>query len=619
MISTFAGIEMGKKSLVTHQAAMNVVGHNVSNQETEGYSRQRVSLQVFDPLYIPGLTRELTPGQVGQGTEVQKILRARDMLLDDRILGERNGHAYWSTMSEWLYQVEGVHNEPTDRSIMFVLDQFWSAWQELSANPDEVGPRETVREYGQALARHINHNFQSLKAIRDNIENGVRSKVEQINDLGMQIADLNEQILRSESVGDNPNDLWDRRDLLTQQLSDMVNINIGRSDRDEFQIFIGGMRFVQGSRFERLQAVRNPDNEGYSDIRWSVEGSLLVVESGELKGLLDARDIELKGQIDALDDFTANLTDMVNTIHREGFGLNLRTGLDFFASNPLGVNDRGDHDFNRDGLIDGTALYRIRGTRSLDKSEPVGIDGTLTLNDGITVQYGPADTLSSIMTRVNNAGSDISMFLDGEDYLVVRSDTSSQIISHLEDSGELLTGYSGVLRDSGAAGAFDRGQPGMADRVAGSFLATQALHPSSWIRLDERVAGEVESIAAGAGTDTDGDGTFDLSMGAGNGDNALRIAGLRFQKVMIGGSQTLNEFYQALINNTGLRGETAQNETDNRSILVENLENMRKSISGVNIDEELVSLVKFQHGYAAAARFVSMMDEMLDLLINRMQ
>jgi flagellar hook-associated protein 1 FlgK len=81
----------------------------------------------------------------------------------------------------------------------------------------------------------------------------------------------------------------------------------------------------------------------------------------------------------------------------------------------------------------------------------------------------------------------------------------------------------------------------------------------------------------------------------------------------------MGDFYQALITETGLRGQTAADQSANRNLLVENLENLRKSVSGVNIDEELVSLVKFQHGYAAAARFITKVDEMLDLLINRMQ
>jgi len=310
--------------------------------------------------------------------------------------------------------------------------------------------------------------------------------------------------------------------------------------------------------------------------------------------------------------------DLVNSIHREGFGLNLRTGLNFFKEKPMAVNTGGDYDFNRDGFIDGTALYRVTGTNSLDRDAVVGLSGTITLNNGINVEYGETDTLADILVKVNNAGAAVKMYITSDQKLVARSDSSSQVISHIEDSGDFLVGYSGILRAAGEEGAFDYGTPGMAGRVSDDYMVTQWLHPSSWISLDDKIANEVESIAASSGTDTDGDGVPDLSMGAGNGDNALKIAGIRFQKVMIGGNETINAFYQALITTTGLRGETAENESSNRELLVENLENLRKSISGVNIDEELVNLVKFQHGYAAAARFITEVDKMLDLLINRM-
>jgi len=618
MISTFTGIEIGKKSLITHQAAINVTGHNISNAETEGYSRQKVTLEFFDPLYIPGLTRENTPGQIGQGVQVEKILRVRDMLLEDRILNEKNGLSYWDSMSDWIYQVELVHNEPTDRSIMHVLDKFWASWQELANNPEEIGAREAVREYGWALARHLNHNYQALKSIRDTIEKTIDVRVEEINALAKQIAHLNGEILRSETAGDNPNDLWDKRDLLIEKLSGYVDLHIGRSDRDEFMVMIGGKHLVQGKHFEQLSLTKDPENEGYSDIRWGADDTALKLRSGELKALLDARDKELKYQIDSLDTFTVNVMDLVNSIHREGFGLNLRTGLNFFKEKPMAVNAVGDYDFNRDGFIDGTALYRVTGTNSLDRDAVVGLSGTITLNNGINVNYGETDTLADILIKVNNAGAAVKMYITSDQKLVARSDSSSQVISHIEDSGDFLVGYSGILRAAGEEGAFDYGTPGMAGRVSDDYMVTQWLHPSSWISLDDRVANEVESIAASSGTDTDGDGVPDLSMGAGNGDNALKIAGIRFQKVMIGGNETINAFYQALITTTGLRGETAENESSNRELLVENLENLRKSISGVNIDEELVNLVKFQHGYAAAARFITEVDKMLDLLINRM-
>jgi len=202
MISTFTGIEIGKKGIVTHQAAINVTGHNIANADTEGYSRQKVSLEVFDPLYVPGLTRENGPGQIGQGVQVEKILRARDMLLEDRILSEKNGLEYWKAMSGWLHQAELVHNEPTDRSIMHALDKFWSSWQELANNPEEMGPREAVLEYGWSLSKHLNHNYQALKAVRNNIEKSIEIRVEEINGLAKQIAHLNGEILRAESVGE---------------------------------------------------------------------------------------------------------------------------------------------------------------------------------------------------------------------------------------------------------------------------------------------------------------------------------------------------------------------------------------------------------------------------------
>jgi flagellar hook-associated protein 1 FlgK len=618
MESTFAGIELGKRGLITHQAALHITGHNVANAETEGYSRQQVTLEVFDPLYIPGLTRELTPGQIGQGVQVEKILRARDMLLEDRILSESNGLSYWKGLNDWIYQVELVHNEPTDKSIMHVLDKFWSAWQELANNPEEIGTREAVREYGGALAYHINSTYGALKAIRDNIEKTIEVRVEEINTIAKQIAHLNGEILRSEAAGDNPNDLWDKRDLLVEKLARYVDIHIGRSDRDEFFVYIGGKHLVQGKHFEQLALRKNPENEGYSDVLWKEDDSFLKLKLGELKALLDARDIELKEQIDALDTFTVNLIDMVNGIHRRGFGLNLRTGLDFFEELPISVNLLGDHDFNRDGLVDGTAIFRITGTQNVNPDDVVGLAGTITLNNGITVEYTDTDTVADIITRVNNSGAEVKLYVNSDGRLVVRSDTPNFYISHLEDSENFLVQYSGILRGSGQAAAFDYSQPEMAQNISEDFMVMQKLHPSSWIQLSDGIMNEVESIAAAKGTDTDGDGIPNLSDGAGNGDNALKIAGLRFDRVMIWGSSTINEYYQALIARTGLKGEVAENESTNRGLIVENLKNLRKSISGVNIDEELVNLVKFQHGYAAAARFVTEMNRMLDVLINRM-
>ena len=111
MISTFHGIEVGKRGLQVHQQGLHIIEHNVSNSNTEGYSRQRITFETFNPLYVPGLTREERPGQIGMGPIEQRISRVRNAFLDDRIMVEKANNGYWNTMQFNLYQVEQFHNE----------------------------------------------------------------------------------------------------------------------------------------------------------------------------------------------------------------------------------------------------------------------------------------------------------------------------------------------------------------------------------------------------------------------------------------------------------------------------------------------------------------------------
>jgi flagellar hook-associated protein 1 FlgK len=149
MQSTFSGIELGKRGLVSHTQGLSTIGHNLSNASTEGYSRQRIRLNPTDPLYVPGLSREETPGQIGQGTDIARIERIRDDLLEGRIVAQANGENYWQTRDKYLLMVEKIYNEPMDVSIRSHLDRFWSAWQELSIHPSEMAARMATLERGK--------------------------------------------------------------------------------------------------------------------------------------------------------------------------------------------------------------------------------------------------------------------------------------------------------------------------------------------------------------------------------------------------------------------------------------------------------------------------------------
>ncbi|GHV81372.1 hypothetical protein AGMMS49944_31630 [Spirochaetia bacterium] len=122
MTSTFSGIEIGKRGVVAHQQALNTTGHNLSNASTEGYSRQRVEMSAFEPIYLPGLNREETPGQLGQGTVIERIERIRDQLLDKRIIAQASGEGYWSTRDPYVRMMEQLYLEVGDNSMRSRMD-----------------------------------------------------------------------------------------------------------------------------------------------------------------------------------------------------------------------------------------------------------------------------------------------------------------------------------------------------------------------------------------------------------------------------------------------------------------------------------------------------------------
>ncbi len=623
MPSTFHGIEVGKRSLMGHALGLNTIGHNLSNASTEGYSRQRVEMKAFEPIFMPQYNREERPGQLGQGMDVSRIERVRDMLLEGRIVAEASGEGFWTARDHYVLQLEQIHNEPTEFSVRTLLDRFWSAWEELSVNPTEVGSRLAVLERGKALIDGVHGRFRRLKETRDMLEQDVQGVVTQVNELAREIAGLSEQIVKSQALGDNPNDLLDRRDLLVGKLSELVDITTGYQDPDEFVVYTGGRHLVQGRHWEPLAAVPDPDNESYSRVMWENTPDLVAPRSGKLAALLGLRDVDARDEIQKLDLLTVNFIDLVNEIHRRGFGLNGRTGLDFFQEQPFLNNLAGNYDRNGDGTYDASYLFRLSGTNRLEAKEQVGLAGAITLSAGpasggrVLVEYFPTDTVEDIVRRINTSGAEVVARLNQAGQLTLTGVPSENpaepdfVIRHVEDSGQLLAGYAGLLAGAGPVGAFDWGgaDAALALNPQATFAVAPQSHPAGWIEVNPAVARDPLSVAASlAGR----------GEALGDGSGALAIAQLRTRPVMLGATGSFDEFFAAAATDIGLRGETAELAMQTQNQVMKDLRDMRESLSGVNMDEELANMIKYQHGYAAAARFVTESDRMIDTIINRM-
>ncbi len=622
-MSTFSGIEMGKRSLFAHNQSIETAGHNLSNSSTEGYTRQRVELKAFDPIYRPDLSRAETPGQLGQGVSVQGIRRLRDELLDQRIVAQANGEGYWETRDSYILMMEQVYNEPADTSVRSRMDQFWDSWEELSVYPESRSARQAVLSRGETLVDSIQQQYRALRGVGDMLNSDIETVTAQVNDITKQIGGLNEEIVKVRAMGDNPNDLLDRRDLLVEKLSILINITTDQRDPDEFMVHTNGQILVQGRVTRAFDLEKGTGNDGYNKVVWADSREDAVFSGGKLGALVELRDDDVRSGIQNLDTMTMNFVDLVNDIHRNGTGANGKTGIDFFTENPFINNVAGNYDRNGDGDFDSTYLFRLTGANKLSAREQIGLSGTMTLAsaDGtVNVPYYPTDMVADVVQRINNSGSEVVARLDREGRLVLKGTTAADtdnpdfVIRHVEDSGRFLAGYAGVLAATGGENAYRWDQANAINALAGEqvqFAVSPIAHPAGWMEINNVLKSDVQTIAAGFAGD-------DGVVHAGDNRAAVEIAKIRNTAVMVGNTRTFDDFFAETITDIALKGEQAKRSVETHTAIMKDLRDKRDSISGVNIDEELADIIKFQHGYNAAAKFISTVNDMLDTIINRM-
>ncbi|MGG1599221.1 flagellar hook-associated protein FlgK [Paenibacillus naphthalenovorans] len=295
MRSTFHGLETAKRSLFTQQAALQTTGHNIANANTAGYSRQVVNMNASRPIEAVGMTRSNVPGQLGTGVEFGSITRIRENFLDNQFRNENKSFGSWSVRQDTLEKLEKIINEPSDTGIRTVIDNFWKAWSDLSKDPENTDGRKIVRENALALADAFNATSKQLNDLSADLTENINVKVSQINTIASTISNLNKEIQRVEGIGDNANDLRDQRDLLTDELSKIVNIQVVDTDQG-YTITMGNTAIVAGG----TPSVMTSDilNQAFAS------GDL---NGGEVYGMIVSRDQYVASYISELDTIANTL------------------------------------------------------------------------------------------------------------------------------------------------------------------------------------------------------------------------------------------------------------------------------------------------------------------------
>ncbi|PKM82409.1 MAG: flagellar hook-associated protein FlgK [Firmicutes bacterium HGW-Firmicutes-14] len=336
MRSTFFGLDIGRKALQAQRVSLDVTAHNIANANTEGYTRQRAVMQTTTPFAYPSANRLIGAGQLGTGVSVEEVKRVRDSYIDTQIRHENKTTGYWTSKRDALSKLEVIFNEPSDSGLRGVIDQFWESLQLLSQKPEDGSARSVVRQRASAVTDTFQHMDRQLTELQSDLDDSIEIKIQEINYMATQIRDLNEQIVKIEVSGDNANDLRDKRDTLIDQLSTLVPVDVREDNVGAVTVTIGGRSIVANAIVEPLTAVPNPLNSGYVDIQWSSDNTMVRLDSGSVRGMLDIRDSIIPAYRTKLDQIAENLVNEFNAIHQGGYALDgVTTGQSFF--DPAGI------------------------------------------------------------------------------------------------------------------------------------------------------------------------------------------------------------------------------------------------------------------------------------------
>jgi len=575
MTSPFFGLDLATRALRANQRLVDITNQNIANANTPGYSRQTAVISETLPYPIPVFRQSGEAGQLGTGVEIKEIQRARDSFIDYQYRNQVSAQGRWDARSGALKQVEAVLNEPSASGLSKVLTRYWQAWQEVANSPSDMSVRSNLLEQGRAVADAFNNTIQLLEQQQRDVDVQIQLTVDDVNNYASQIANLNVQISLIETGGMNANDLRDQRDLLVDKLSTLTKVTTVESSEGSLSVYVGGHSLVERDVVKPFGVDTNSGT--FATVIWD-DGTNAAVNltDGKLKGLVESRDGLLQDRLDNINGLAARIIDQVNSVHAAGVGIDGVGGLNFFT-----------------------------GTNGKD----MAVSSTLTAN------------------RV--AAS--RMYAEGAGYDHAAGD-SSNAVALAQLQGMLSSRSAGLARGDtvGVASVLgiDVGNAAVNDTF--TFQVTAGNPPTVEVSND---GGTTWSPATYTVASDQPDGTaatnniftiYSPTLGvrvtvtsAVANSHSAALAGLNGQTVSTVGPSTIGDQYSQEIASIGVLASTARGQSSNQQVLVSHLERQRQEVSGVSIDEEATHLIQYQHAYQAAARVISVMDSMLDTLINR--
>lgn len=619
MPSTFLGLNTGLSGLNYFQTALNTTAHNISNANTTGYSRQQVMVSASSPLDIPA-----SYGMMGTGVSPNSIDRLRSAFYDTKYWGANARYNKYNTECDNLKQLQSYMNEITgDAGYTKWLSEVSLALQDVADNPSDYTTRISYVLTADSYTDMINelaNNFQrAQKTVNDEVELGIS----EINSLAKQIFELGQQIINLELDGANANDLRDQRGVCIDKLSEYVDVEVEErsimfgvgldavpSSAKSLTVRINGELLVDDVEFKQLmvvprsQPVNQTDIEGIVDIYWQcADGSAgeefrVTRNSGKLSGLVDIRDGNNS------EAFQGEITARTN--------------------NPSSVTVVLENDIHIDKL-------------NIPSQGLITISGRDYMYDGWTADYDADGNLNNFtfnnMTMFNEKGVEVSAVLPGNIVGTVArigSNNSTKGIPYYQAQlNEMVRTFSKAINDITSSGVDDKGEDGLdmftaLDAYGEDFDLKNAMKdPTKPVSSADTSYYRLTALNWELNSEWKNDPgkvvvSYAQDIEQGDVERRPLIDQIMFamtdQNMFQQG--TVAQFLQAATTNMAVDIKKMEVFTANQDDIRYAIDNQRKSVCGVDENEEAADLTKFENLYNLASKVISVLNEVYDKLIN---
>lgn len=569
-----SSLHVGRSALAVSQAALQVTGNNIANIGTEGYHRQRIT---FSSLASSDRVGQLF---VGRGVSVNDIRRALDPALQSRLRNSTSAREEANISQSILSQIESVMGELGDNDLSSQLSAFFNTFSELANNPSIQGNRSGVVEQGQALTSFIQRYQQDLSGIRRQIDGQLVTSVNRANILMEEISNVNLAVATSELGTGQDGNLRDQRDSLIDELASLIDVTVIERESGTVDLLVGSQLLVSGTRSRGLEVnFVTVDGVAEARVQTKKDPEVMNIRSGAVGGLLAERGNTVESAIRDINELTSALIFEVNKLHSSG--------------RPS------------QGLTD------LRGWLEIEPA-----DQALALND-------PANGSLAALPYAPTSGS----------FQVVITDEDGN-----QSSTTVLIDLDGIDA-TGAAGFGD--DTSLNDLVA-TFNAIPGLNaeitPDNRIRLftnsgfDVSFAEDTSGVLATLGVSTFFEGTnatdiqvsadlradplkLAVGLSVGSNETALAIANLRDKGVDSLSGDSIASRWRKIVERNAVQTSSAATKAQSTSAVRDSLAAQNAAVSGVSLDDEAINMITYQQQYTGAARFISVVNEMTDILL----